>query len=114
MLYVRVRAQSNPNAILIGRVFRYPFFRIANTNLRYLSIIMTPSSYLILILVALWVGLPIDCDLLRLVVHVRRALIEEDGQRPRRHVARGRPRRHAAGNSLHDDLGLQELIYDYE
>ena len=73
---------------------------------------MIISSYLILILVALWVRLPIDGDLLRLVVHVRWALGQEDGQRPRGHVARSRPRRHAARNSLHDDLAFRDGIYD--
>ena len=67
-------------------------------------------SYLILILVALCVWLPIDSDLLRLIVHVRRALWQEDRQRSRGHVARGRPRRDAAGNSLHDDLEVRDAI----
>ena len=61
-------------------------------------------SYLILVLVTLWIRLPVDGDLLRLVVHVRGALWQEDGQRLRGHVARGRPGRHAAGHGLHHDL----------
>ena len=61
-------------------------------------------SYLILVLVTLWIRLPVDGDLLRLVVHVRGALWQEDGQRLRGHVARGRPGRHAAGYGLHHNL----------
>lgn len=60
-------------------------------------------SYLVLVLVALWVWLPDDGHLLCILVHVRLDVVE-DGQRPRSHVPRGWPACHATAHRLHHHL----------